>query len=85
MHRKALQAAIAPAGLVIEKVELSGGELLITGRSRAEFSCCEELPAWLDQAQATPRRGYARELTVHGPLRPALPICAVERTLGYSD
>ena len=27
MHRKALQTAIAPAGLVIDKIELSGGEL----------------------------------------------------------
>ena len=42
MHRKELRAAIAPAGLVIEKIELVDGELLITGHSRAEFSCCPD-------------------------------------------
>jgi hypothetical protein len=67
MHRKALQAAIAPAGLVIDKIELLGGELLLTGHSRARFSGCPDCgqPSWRIHSRYRRRLG---DLPSHGRL-----------------
>jgi transposase len=65
MHRRDFHDALAPVGLLIDTVEISAGQILITGRSRSAVSACPNCRGPSKHVHSRYRRVLA-DLPSHG-------------------